>query len=334
MLFGRQDSQDPERKSTAHARTTSEQLPNKYLPKRPSTNGSVNTSFASQDAPPVLSNPFNQKALPTQPPEPRAPPPPPPSDANLLPRDDRQRASISLPSSSSSNSLATGRFYSQFQSGSMNETPTGSRHLSQPLPDHSRSPSPMSFPENRAAHPLSPLEGLQGNQIHELQEEELRKQETQQDQNQDSQLGTLSETQEQEEHGGHKDRMHGEHLRHELYGEITETPTNKQHHLGQQHELQGDLRQQSLAPQLSIRSRKPINSDSVSQASENNAPRNIAVSNASAISTHPHRSENEARVVNDPPQPVELAITADDSSEEIVMSPTSYPGQEWTPMHL
>lgn len=192
----------------------------------------------------------------------------------------------------------------------------------------------MSFPENRAAHPLSPLEGLQGNQIHELQEEELRKQETQQDQNQDSQLGTLSETQEQEEHGGHKDRMHGEHLRHELYGEITETPTNKQHHLGQQHELQGDLRQQSLAPQLSIRSRKPINSDSVSQASENNAPRNIAVSNASAISTHPHRSENEARVVNDPPQPVELAITADDSSEEIVMSPTSYPGQEWTPMHL
>jgi hypothetical protein len=33
-------------------------------------------------------------------------------------------------------------------------------------------------------------------------------------------------------------------------------------------------------------------------------------------------SEDEARVVNNPPQPVELAITADDSSEEIVMSPT------------
>jgi hypothetical protein len=55
-------------------------------------------------------------------------------------------------------------------------------------------------------------------------------------------------------------------------------------------------------------------------ASENHAPRNIAVSNASAISAHPHRSEDEARVVNNPPQPVELAITADDSSEEIVMS--------------
>ncbi|CAI7566747.1 unnamed protein product [Penicillium crustosum] len=334
VLFGRQDSQDPERKSAAHTRTISEQLPNKYLPKRPSTNGNVNASFGSHDTPPIISNPFKEKPLPTQPPEPRAPPPPPPSDTNLLPRDDRQRASISLPSSSSSNSLATGRFYSQFQSGSMNEPPTGSRHLSQPLPGHSRSPSPMSFPDSRAAHPPSPLEGLQGKRIHELQEEELRKQETQQDLNQDSQLGTLSETQEQEEHGEHKDRMHGEHLRHELYGEIPEAPTNTQTHPGQQPELQGDLKQQNLAPQVSIRSRKPMDSDSASQASENNAPRSIAVSNASAISTHPHRSENEARVVNDPPQPVELAITADDSSEEIVMSPTSYPGQEWTPMHL
>ena len=308
----------------------SEQLQSKYLPKRPSTNGSINTSFTAQDAPPGLSNPFEQKLLPTQP---IAPPPPPPSDANLLPHDDRQRASISLPSSSSSNSLAPGRFYSQFQSGSNNETPTSSRHLSQPLPSHSRSPSPGSFSENRAAHPLSPLEELRGNQI---QEEKLRKQETQQDQNQDSQLGTLSETQEQEEqeeHGEHQDRMHGERLRHELYGETPGAPTNKQNHPGQQHELQGDLKQQSLAPQLSIRSRKPVNSDSTSQTYGNNAPRNIAVSNAS-ISTHPHRCESEARVVNDPPQPVELAITADDSSEEIFMSPTSYPGQEWTPVHL
>ncbi|KAJ5592355.1 hypothetical protein N7537_009259 [Penicillium hordei] len=334
VLFGRQDSQDPERKSANHTRTMSEQLQSKYLPKRPSTNRSANSSFAAQDAPPVLNNPFEQKPLPAQPPEPSAPPPPPPpSDANLLPRDNRQRASISLPSSSSSNSLATGRFYAQFQSGSMNETPTGSRNLSQHLLGHSRSQSPMSFPENKNAHPLSPLEELQGNQIHELQEEELRKQETQQDQKQDSQLGTLDENREQEEDGEHKDRMHGESLRHELYGEIPEATTNKQNQLGQQHELQGDFKQQSLAPQLSIRSRKPVNSDSISQASDDRAPRNIAVSNA-AISTHPHRSEIEARVVNDPPQAVELAITADDSSEEIVMSPTSYPGQEWTPMHL
>ncbi|KAJ6155983.1 hypothetical protein N7497_004868 [Penicillium chrysogenum] len=225
VLFGRQDSQDAERKSTDHKRTTSEQLQNKYLPTRPSTTGNANTSVAAQDEPPVLSNPFEQTPLPTQPPEPRAPPPPPPSDAKP-PCDDRQRASISLPSmsipsSSSSNSLGTGRFYSQFRSGSMNETPNGSRHastLSQPLPDHSRSPSPMSFQENRAVPSLSPLEELQDHQIHQLQKEEQLKQKAQQDQNGDPQLGTLNENQEREEHEEHKDRMVGDPLRHELYG--------------------------------------------------------------------------------------------------------------------
>lgn len=60
-----------------------------------------------------------------------------------------------------------------------------------------------------------------------------------------------------------------------------------------------------------------------------NLPRDI--SNLSASSTHPHRGE--ARQVNETPEPVELAVTGDDSSEEIIMSPTSYPGQEWTPMN-
>jgi hypothetical protein len=46
---------------------------------------------------------------------------------------------------------------------------------------------------------------------------------------------------------------------------------------------------------------------------------------------HPHRGD--ARLVNETPEPVELAVTHDDSSEEIIMSPTSYPGQEWTPMN-
>ncbi|CEJ56987.1 hypothetical protein PMG11_05697 [Penicillium brasilianum] len=53
------------------------------------------------------------------------------------------------------------------------------------------------------------------------------------------------------------------------------------------------------------------------------------VSSLSIVPTHPHRSD--ARMVNDTPEPVELAVTHDDSSEEIIMSPTSYPGQEWTP---
>ncbi|KAJ5816287.1 hypothetical protein N7447_008520 [Penicillium robsamsonii] len=337
-LFGRQGSQDTERKSTDHARTTSEQLQDQYLSAPSSTNGNLNTSFASHDEPSVLSDPFEQKPLPTQPPKPTAPPPPPPpppSDANLLPRDNCQRAGISLPTSLSSNSLATGRFYSQFQSGSTNETPTSSRHastLSQPPPGHSRSPSPMSLHENRAALALSPLGELEDHRIQQLQAEGQRKQEPLQDQT--LQLGTLSENQEQEKHEEHKDSLHGERLRHELYGEILEAPTNNQNHPGQQYELQGDLKQQSLAPQLSIRSRKPVFSDTISPASENHAPRYTAVSNAPVISTHPHRSEDKARVVNDSPRPVELAITADDSSEEIVMSPTSYPGQEWTPMHL
>lgn len=49
---------------------------------------------------------------------------------------------------------------------------------------------------------------------------------------------------------------------------------------------------------------------------------------------HPHR-DDEPRIVNDPPrEPVELALTKDDSSDEILMSPTTYPGQEWIPTHM
>ncbi|OQE38530.1 hypothetical protein PENCOP_c008G00716 [Penicillium coprophilum] len=334
-LFARQGSQDPERKSTDHTRTTSEQLQSQYLPTPPSTNGNLNTNFAALDEAPALSNPFEQKPWATQPPQPTAPPPPPPpSDAKPLPGDNRQRTSLSLSTSPSSNSLANGRFYSQFQFGSTNEPSAGSRHgstLSQPLPDHSRSPSPRSLHENGAALALSPLEELEGQQIHQLQADEQRKEENQRTQNQNPQLDTLSENQEQEKREEHKDRVFSDRLRHELYGEISEVPTNNQNPSGQQYELQGDLEQQSLAPQLSIRSRKPVSSDLISPALENHTPRNIAVSNAS---THPHHSDDKVRVLNNPPQPVELAITADDSSEEIVMSPTSYPGQEWTPMHL
>ena len=192
----------------------------------------------------------------------------------------------------------------------------------------------MSLQENRAAYSLPQLEELQDHQIHQLPKEEQHAQNARQDQNQNLQLDTLNENQEQEEHEEHKDRMNEEPVRHELYGEISEAPTSEQNNLEQEHGLQGNIKQQSLAPQLSIRSRKPVVSDSTCPTSENHVPRNIAVSNASTISAHPHRSEEEVRVVNNPPQPVELAITADDSSEEIVMSPTSYPGQEWTPMHL
>lgn len=47
--------------------------------------------------------------------------------------------------------------------------------------------------------------------------------------------------------------------------------------------------------------------------------------------THPHR--DGARAINASNAPVELPVRADDdSSEEIMMSSTAYPGQEWRPL--
>lgn len=86
-----------------------------------------------------------------------------------------------------------------------------------------------------------------------------------------------------------------------------------------------------IHPSLSVRSRKPVGSDPTKD--ETSPPGNIAVSDASTLSEHPHRTE--ARVPDETTAPVELAPTRDDSSEELVMSPTTYPGQEWTPaMHF
>jgi hypothetical protein len=208
----------------------------------------------------------------------------------------------------------------------MNETPVGPHHtraLSQPLPGQSRSPSPTSINEGRAVKPLSPLEELQDSQIQKWEKQEMEKYEARDpNENQEAPLGTLSEKKEQEE-----EEEEEEIGRHELSTETSQTENER---------LSSEKPEQhGLNPQLSVRSRKPVGNDSTSLTPGLFAPRNIAVSNASAVSSiHPHRSEGEARVVNDSPQPVELAVTGDDSSEEIVMSPTTYPGQEWTPMHL
>jgi hypothetical protein len=46
---------------------------------------------------------------------------------------------------------------------------------------------------------------------------------------------------------------------------------------------------------------------------------------------HPHRGE--ARAINPEDAPVELPVQwDDDSGEEITMSSTAYPGQEWKPL--
>lgn len=91
--------------------------------------------------------------------------------------------------------------------------------------------------------------------------------------------------------------------------------------------------QSALGPSLSVKSRKRAGDQSESaNTAETIVPKNIAVSSDSTFANHPHR-DSEARTLNESKDPVELALTKDDSSEEIVMSPTTYPGQEWTPMH-
>lgn len=94
-----------------------------------------------------------------------------------------------------------------------------------------------------------------------------------------------------------------------------------------------------------LQSTEPVESGSQNLQSTtiaaNNQPptENTTVSNAPSTTdlppSQPHVAR-VARVANDPPEePVELAITNDKSSEEIVMSPTAYPGQEWAPpMHI
>jgi hypothetical protein len=83
-----------------------------------------------------------------------------------------------------------------------------------------------------------------------------------------------------------------------------------------------------------VQSYKSTGSDfeSTTVIAKNNEPKNIVVSGTSTTFSHPTR-EREARTLNDTAEPIELALTRDDSSEEIIMSPTAYPGQEWTPMN-
>jgi len=87
----------------------------------------------------------------------------------------------------------------------------------------------------------------------------------------------------------------------------------------------------ALKPNVSIKSRKSI--DAQPESTVTIEPKNIAVSGMSTmtLSEHPHR--DETKTLNRNSEPVELALN-DDDSEEIVMSSTAYPGQEWAPMHM
>ena len=107
----------------------------------------------------------------------------------------------------------------------------------------------------------------------------------------------------------------------------TSQPQNQEHKT-----VDNQSSHESIQPNANVRSRKPVEPNPEAQDTLAPEPKNIAVSGTSTVSDHPHR--DQARVVNETNSPVELALTKDDSSEEIVMSPTTYPGQEWTPMHL
>ncbi|KAJ5918388.1 hypothetical protein N7454_010763 [Penicillium verhagenii] len=84
-------------------------------------------------------------------------------------------------------------------------------------------------------------------------------------------------------------------------------------------------------PSVSIKSRKTTDTQPESTVSID--IKNIAVSGVSAmtLSEHPHRDETKTLNLNS--EPVELALR-DDNSDEIVMSSTAYPGQEWAPLHM
>ncbi|KAJ5632868.1 hypothetical protein N7490_009207 [Penicillium lividum] len=89
--------------------------------------------------------------------------------------------------------------------------------------------------------------------------------------------------------------------------------------------------QPALKPNVSVQSRKPF--DTQPESTIIIEPKNIVVSGMSTatLSEHPHR--DETRILNRNNEPVELALK-DDDSDEITMSSTAYPGQEWTPMHM
>lgn len=200
-------------------------------------------------------------------------------------RDPRQRASMSLPPSASSPSLASGRFYSQVLP---TDTPSAAQHTrvkSQPL---------------MPAAPLSPIapsvsdkSGSPSLNIHDLEE---RKSE--------------------EEQGSRLSQNRGLSFEQQKLGQTDQAPYTD-------------------SPNPSVNSRNPIPSHpGISGPTETTTTKGTSVSDtASTLSAHSHHS-NEARVLNETPEPVELAMTRDVSSEEVVMAPTVYPGQEWTPMHM
>jgi hypothetical protein len=208
---------------------------------------------------------------------------------------DRPRASISGPPTASSNPMGGNRFYSQLMSGETQNTPQHTRSQSQPfMISHPLSPVAPSISENSSSPPSASMDEL---------EEKSPEWES------SPPVPSKSPVSE-------PDQTHTPSQAPEPEHELEQTSTS------------------NLAPSPSVQSYKSTGSDfeSTTVIAKNNEPKNIVVSGTSTTFSHPTR-EREARTLNDTAEPIELALTRDDSSEEIIMSPTAYPGQEWTPMN-
>lgn len=296
------ESRPAESQQDDRAKTNSGVSESKSLPTLPS-DGPPEPS-TTQDRPLDANGSFAEKALPAMP----ALESQPASETTPAARDPHQRASLSLPPSVSSISLMPDRFYSQAQPADDLSSAQHTRVQSQPMM--------LATPLSPVAPSESDKSGSHSPRMHELEEKGSEKE-------QESRL-----SQDQVPASGHEkperaDLPYTEHLAEPKAQPLQEQNTEAE-----------TLPQPVLIPNLSVRSRKPVASQPESStAIEATAPKTITVSSTSMLSTHPHRN-NEARVLNEITEPVELAMTKDDSSEEIVMSPTSYPGQEWTPMHI
>lgn len=209
--------------------------------------------------------------------------------------DPRQRASMPLPPSSSWDSLMSGGFHSQIQAADTASPAQHTQATSQPMLAPPLSPMAPSVSDMSVSH---------SSHLYDIEERESQK---------DQQAGEV------------------QFPRTENQQEDRKAQSSQEQVLETTHPAQSILN-----PNLNVGSRKPMVSQpkSISTATNTNTTsKDIPISSASALTNHPHR-ESEPRVLNETTEPVELAMTKDDSSEEIVMSPTTYPGQEWTPMHI
>ncbi|KAJ5153051.1 uncharacterized protein N7482_009529 [Penicillium canariense] len=306
-FFGRRQEFQPVQ-SNAHDGYAGRTAPARTLP-TPLSDGHTQTSFAQNGQPAIE---VGRKDLPSTESAPPAP-------------DSRRRASMPLSPSATDNSLMASRFYSSFQ-------PAGEPALAQ----HGRTKSqPMLAPL-----PPSPIGGSESDKsgswssppLSDVNDVEEWLSQKEQDNVQPPVPPKLPEPYPTPEQIPESSKEAQPAIQPE---QVTYDPIS--------YHVPGPLQMAREAPSqsqesnenhatFSVKPRKPLSAQAEStETTEMPIPKSISVSIASILSAHPHRSD--ARTVNETPEPVELAITHDDSSEEIIMSPTSYPGQEWTPTH-